>query len=70
MTDDEICGVMRTAMKPFIVYRHVEMPENISWRTNAAECRADKEIEILDYADTVSEAVKIVSALKSQAPNL
>lgn len=65
MTDDEICSVMHDAMKKFVVYRHTKIPNEINWRTNTAEARANRDTEIVDYADTVEDAVRKVAALKA-----
>lgn len=66
MTDDEICEIMRPALKKFVVYRHIKIEDVINWRTNTAEARGNKHLEIVDYADTVEEAVRIVAEFKKR----
>lgn len=59
MSDDEICLIMRKAMMKFVVYVHKDT-KIVNWRSNSQEAREDRSIEIVDYADTLKEALALV----------
>ena len=59
MSDEEICLVMRKAMMKFVVYVHKDT-KIVSWRSNSQEVREDKSIDIVDYVDTLKEALDLV----------
>lgn len=61
MTDEQVISIMKEIMKPFIVYKHLKIVNTINWRTNTPEARANQDIEILEYVDTLQEALAGVS---------
>ena len=56
LSNEDIIEIMKPATAKFVVYRHTDS-EVVGWRRNCVGLCDDESISIIDFADTVEEAL-------------